>query len=288
MTEETETIDEIREWRRSRRSAGHNSESDLLALGRLVEKRWLEDEARAKRKRDMAEGTAAIQRLDYSKPPPGYLVHDLNDDGWWWRVDEPEDGCLSPHETEGEALAAAWAHHKAHNDPPGLVVFWESDDKHFAPDGDGEWHVYLGDPVDALIGAPSCWWKRCPAENRQVMEAEARAAAWAWHDCRLALAERLRSGATEKTDRRRLQIVAGLVECGRAGEQTPAMLALNRHVFGTHAMEGAGVDATADALLEAGFDPPADPRHFSAPLACNLLNVRAAPEHRPTGAGGPL
>jgi len=47
MTEETETIDEIREWRRSRRSAGHNSESDLLALGRLVEKRWLEDEARA-------------------------------------------------------------------------------------------------------------------------------------------------------------------------------------------------------------------------------------------------
>lgn len=40
---ETATIDEIREWRRSRRSAGHSSDSDLLALGRLVEKRWLED-----------------------------------------------------------------------------------------------------------------------------------------------------------------------------------------------------------------------------------------------------
>lgn len=119
MTEETETIDEIREWRRSRRSAGHNSESDLLALGRLVEKRWLEDEARAKRKRDMAEGTAAIQRLDYSKPPPGYLVHAEGSGEVEWGVTLPgqservisSEGYTSKPDGEDYQRRAAWAWH---------------------------------------------------------------------------------------------------------------------------------------------------------------------------------
>jgi len=67
--------------------------------------------------------------------------------------------------------------------------------------------------------------------------------------------------------------IRGLKECARAGTQTPAMFALNKHVFGTHEREGVGAEAAADALLAAGFDPPEDPRWFSAALACNLLGV---------------
>lgn len=99
-----------------------------------------------------------IPRLDYSKPPLGYLVHDLNDDGWWWRVDEPEDGCTSPYETEAEAVAAAWVHYKAHNDPPGIEV----DGGAFYPQG------YTG-------------YLQCDGSD-------ARAAAWTWYDRRLAIA----------------------------------------------------------------------------------------------------
>lgn len=66
-----------------------------------------------------------------------------------------------------------------------------------------------------------------------------------------------------------------LMACGRAGVQTPAMLALNKHVFGVRTHEGIGVDAATDLLIAGGFDPPADPQQFSAPLACNILGVRA-------------
>lgn len=73
----------------------------------------------------------------------------------------------------------------------------------------------------------------------------------------------------ERVDRMR----AALIACGRAGYQDEAMFALNKHVLGTHAALGAGVEATMDALLGAGFDPPADPQQFSARLACNLLHI---------------
>ena len=65
-----------------------------------------------------------------------------------------------------------------------------------------------------------------------------------------------------------------LLACGRAGMQTPAMLALNTHVFGTHKQEGIGIDTATELLVGGGFDPPNDPQHFSAPLACNILGVR--------------
>ena len=67
--------------------------------------------------------------------------------------------------------------------------------------------------------------------------------------------------------------IAGLKVCARAGMQTPAMLALNAHVIGTHTTVGVGYEAAADALLAAGFSPPADPKWFSASLACNLLGL---------------
>lgn len=64
------------------------------------------------------------------------------------------------------------------------------------------------------------------------------------------------------------KIRAGLLACGRAGMQTPAMFALNAHVFGTHERDGIGLDAAVQALVG-----QLDPQHFSAPLACNILGV---------------
>jgi len=69
------------------------------------------------------------------------------------------------------------------------------------------------------------------------------------------------------------KIRAGLLACGRAGMQTPAMSALNAHVFGTHERDGIGLEDAVLALV-GQLDPPADPQHFSAPLACNILGVR--------------
>lgn len=115
-----------------------------------------------------------IAKLDYSKLPPNYQLPN-------WVTQEQTD--------IAEVIKHAWSHHKAHNDPPGMIVTWEPDDKHFAPDGDGEWHVCLGDAVDVAIdGGLTCWWKRCAAKGKQTMEAEARTAAWAWYDTRLGLA----------------------------------------------------------------------------------------------------
>jgi hypothetical protein len=62
------------------------------------------------------------------------------------------------------------------------------------------------------------------------------------------------------------KIRAGLLACGRAGMQTPAMFALNAHVFGTRQRGGIGLEAAV-------LDPPADPQQFSASLACNILRV---------------
>lgn len=47
--DDTPTIDEIREWRCSRRVGGHSTDADLLALGRLVEQRWAMDSRRGAR-----------------------------------------------------------------------------------------------------------------------------------------------------------------------------------------------------------------------------------------------
>ena len=61
-----------------------------------------------------------IQRIDYSKPPPGYVVRFEdssmeNGDGppLWWYGDPHYKASMG---TETEALAAAWAHYKVYND----------------------------------------------------------------------------------------------------------------------------------------------------------------------------
>ena len=124
-----------------------------------------------------------IAHLDYSKPPPGYLVHDLNDDGWWWRIDEPEDGCTAPFETEAEAIAAAWAHYKAHNDPPGIATAPDDSLPLFHPlrlRGRCRWTILV------TVGGVQFGGEAVAAD-----QPAARVAAWAWHDRRHALVARL-------------------------------------------------------------------------------------------------
>jgi hypothetical protein len=153
-----------------------------------------------------------IPKLDYSKPPPGYKVSEEPDTdsvdwgleaegSWKARLQWPgARGRARPHvEWEStwlagadDALAAAWAHYKAHNDPPGLTT----------------WRVRDADDMQ-MVEPPLWGWTidghdDCCEENteeqQEAVEArfvktqtEARAAAWAWHDRRHALADRLAS-----------------------------------------------------------------------------------------------
>lgn len=134
-----------------------------------------------------------IERLDYSKPPPGYTV-----DGLWWSHPVPprprHPHHIGPDDTRNVAkvaaadgLAAAWAHYKNRNDPPGLCITVDP----FT--GDDE-YWFAADPAPGVFAATM---PGGPAEN----EAEARAAAWAWYDRRLALAERLRCALGDRLGR---------------------------------------------------------------------------------------
>ena len=69
------------------------------------------------------------------------------------------------------------------------------------------------------------------------------------------------------------KIRAGLLDCAKAGTSDQAMAALTTHVFGSRTKNGIGIDVAVMALERAGFDPPEDPRWFSARLACNILGV---------------
>lgn len=118
----------------------------------------------------MTEETA---RLDYSKPPSEYAealarplvacgsdidVKKLEADLADWKR---SGMLLVPAGTKVSfpSLAEMWAHHKAHNDPPGMRTAWSTGD------------AVTPLPLEALV--------------------EARAKAWAWHDRRHALAARL-------------------------------------------------------------------------------------------------
>jgi hypothetical protein len=99
-----------------------------------------------------------------------------NAGGWFWiRGPQGGDGHRGDiGATETDALAAAWAHHKAEHDPPGMQVFvWP---KEKASDPPTAWCVALRGKVHfaAFEGAEG--------------ETTARAAAWAWHDRRRAIA----------------------------------------------------------------------------------------------------
>lgn len=126
-----------------------------------------------------------IERLDYSKPPPGYTVHVLagpsgvNSRGET-RVVPSQYATMPPatplkcgrdfdwYSTQEESTAAAWAHYKAHNDPPGFVLTHD----HEYEESCHLWFAEVG------FGGPG------PTREGAATQAEARAAAWAWHDRR--------------------------------------------------------------------------------------------------------
>ena len=133
----------------------------------------------------------AVAQLDYSKPPPGYtiagdhdeprvragLAADSRDSGWVWVQGSIADGQRRAvgARSWAEALSAAWAHYKAHNDPPGMLVSHKL--KAPALEWWAAW-VFMQD------GSGRCQRIASGAES------ETRAAAWAWYDRRHALTER--------------------------------------------------------------------------------------------------
>jgi hypothetical protein len=117
-----------------------------------------------------------IEMIDYSNPPPGHTLEADRDE----HGDIEWDGL---HETEVAALSAAWAHYKAEHDPPGLLV----------DELDPGWSFYV--MMDSTRA--SLWSSSLPSPASYPVLAvggpfsgrpEARAAAWAWHDRRHALA----------------------------------------------------------------------------------------------------
>lgn len=135
----------------------------------------------------MAQETDVV-RLDFGKAPPGYAVgRDV--DGYLFIDAGKIRHSSALHNLGGDwredvALSRAWAHYKAANDPPGMWTDWEADDKHFAPDGPGEWSfgTYAPDGRSMIESL---------GENDRDNRCYVRAKAWAWHDRRHALAARL-------------------------------------------------------------------------------------------------
>jgi hypothetical protein len=114
--------------------------------------------------------TTEVARLDYSKPPPGYRIDEQDGEFDWYVGDDvsPDNGNASLITTEADALREAWEDYKAEHDPPGLDV---GEIEEEAPENDG-WCFTVG----------------CDSWSADWDEAEARTAAWAWHDRRHALA----------------------------------------------------------------------------------------------------
>lgn len=66
----------------------------------------------------MTKGTEQIERFDYKREPPGYMVGaagDFQNEGYCWNGERSALGFTSPE----AALVGAWADYKAHFDPPG-------------------------------------------------------------------------------------------------------------------------------------------------------------------------
>ncbi len=119
-----------------------------------------------------------VARLDYSKPPPEYTVEEIpaieraSPRDPRWRTCTA--GAFAERHTPDEALAVAWIHYRNRNDPPGVeTVPTMGQGAAFVMPGSPLW----GDRVAIVLP----WVDKYPS---------ARAAAWAWHDHRHALAER--------------------------------------------------------------------------------------------------
>lgn len=152
-----------------------------------------------------------VEKLDFSKPPPGYEVavdgefSEFAGGGETWGWTSEDGKCHgSICESEEEAIDEGWEDFKAHSDPPGLEVYHE-------PEGQlGVWMVRALDEAGHFADFRS--------------ETEARAAAWAWYERRLALVERL-EGEGVQLDMWPAALVWTDEECGEC-EAWPGMRAL--------------------------------------------------------------
>ena len=118
-----------------------------------------------------------IDRLDYSKPPRFYLERSSDPQEEAALFADPAYEACYLGMTRGESLLTAWAHYKTISDPPGLTV---------AAYGGAVFWVH--DIADVPLLGPF----PCGAATDEVVAAnQARAAAWAWYDRRLVLAEKL-------------------------------------------------------------------------------------------------
>lgn len=120
-----------------------------------------------------------IERLDYSKAPPGYAV---TESCGWWPADDAGELVREDEsfDTEADALTAAWAHYKAKHDPPGCCIGLVM--KGQGATERGSYCVDFG--ASEAFAVPAWKGGKVDAGARLV----ARAAAWAWHDRRHALA----------------------------------------------------------------------------------------------------
>lgn len=126
---------------------------------------------------------SALARLDFSKPPPGWTGPDENPHRGCWHVTAPdvEQYFTACRDTPQAALEHAWAHYKARHDPPGMAT--------------------ANDPMFGWCFVIERRYYTWPREGSRPLyehheagpaEDDARSAAWAWYERRLALADRLR------------------------------------------------------------------------------------------------
>lgn len=115
-----------------------------------------------------------VERLDFSKPPPGYYVSGVETFALEGRVYFGREYSEWHNHTSSntEALAAAWAHYEARHDPPGLGTVQVCE---------GRW----------LVATKPCTAPGADLDGRHNSQVEARAAAWAWYWRRVKLSRAL-------------------------------------------------------------------------------------------------
>lgn len=109
---------------------------------------------------DNCDTARSVARFNYVEPPPGYEVDIAG--GWWSSADASAN--ISPPNRMA-AIAGAWAHFRACNDPPGVRLVTRPGNRGYllrVGHGDDETLVDAGDNLT-----------------------DARRAAWKWYDDRL-------------------------------------------------------------------------------------------------------
>lgn len=119
-----------------------------------------------------------IERLDRSKPPPGY-TKTLHRSGWSLTHGGKELGFYQARSAIADLTKDAWAHHEAQHDPPGMCL-------EEVPGPDGAWRWRCGEITNTGDGP--------------MTQVRARAAAWRWYwrqveDARITLDEWANAGA---------------------------------------------------------------------------------------------